>query len=111
APNGRTHRPAHAAARNRAGLSHAAHACRRTCRQQSVAAGIARDRDSAELPGRDALRIARILAAVPMDTGASSTGLPALRGRERRDREGSPHVRAGWLAHKKVRRTVTALLR
>ena len=47
----------------------------------------------AQLPRRNALCGARVLAAVPVHAGAATARLSALRGRERRDREGSADVR------------------
>ena len=67
-------------------------------RAGAVAAPAARGRRVAELPRRDALRGAVVLAAVSLDAAAPAARLRPLRRRERPDGEGSPAFGlAPWL--------------
>ncbi len=63
------------------------------------------------LPRRDALRVARVLAPVPVDARAAAARLPALPRRQRQDRQGSADVRALAVDHRPLSRARRPVLR
>ncbi|HET8655101.1 MAG TPA: ATP-binding cassette domain-containing protein [Longimicrobiaceae bacterium] len=107
----RPDRPPLPALRDGAGRHHPGHAGRRARRVQPGAPPPAGARRSPQLPGRDPLRRAQLFAPLPAHAGAPRAGLPALRGRERRDGQGGPDVRSRAVARRALRRPRPALLR
>src|SRR5207245_7316668 len=93
-PDGGSHRPVHAAARDGAEPRDADLPGERAPAAAAVVAAAARRGGAAVVPRRSALRLARLFAVVPLDAGAAVARLPALHGRVGRVGEGSKAVRA-----------------